>query len=546
MLLRAAPAAATTVTAIPSASAIAASAAPDRARYRLRSRSASRAATGTRAASFATAWMASGLTRRMPATTPTMPTPRRTSARVDACCVRVAEARGTRRHRRAVQSRGLRNDAAGEVRAAVPTAPASAGCATRFGPATTPLPSPRRWRAASRPPPMPKASAARRCDTRLRCRRSVRLRSKPTNPSAVPSTAAIAPVAAPVISIVRRSCFSFAPTAAIIPSCGRRRCAMTVKLAAAMSATRKSTSVVTTSVSTAREDILRDRVTRRDDASGVARRPERVDARVARVHEHRDERGARDRRRRKQHELVAEVTRVLDRADDGALHSVEVDCRPRLEAEGVRDAVCDRRFVVRHRIPPRAEAEQRLAEGPVGLLRPVVDHLDRARQRHADDGRSRRSAPNHARAASSFAGNVCGSTSLNVNQWLASPNSARPETGAMLNAAHVRPTAAATETVSMLRISRCCRQSRRKSRHAHRDTARRAGMPPLPPELIGPTSPAATTRALLTERTGRRRGRRAGTPRGRPTTQAARRASRARRRRRACTQSARGASPPRR
>ena len=72
------------------------------------------------------------------------------------------------------------------------------------------------------------SSIAATTNTHGRCRASMRYPTalptlgataiQPTNPIAVPTTAAIAPVAAPVISIVRRSCFSFAPTAAIIPS----------------------------------------------------------------------------------------------------------------------------------------------------------------------------------------------------------------------------------------------------------------------------------------------------------------------------------------
>ena len=68
---------------------------------------------------------------------------------------------------------------------------------------------------------------------------------KPRTP---PTTPATRPVAAPVATIVSRRCFSVAPTAAIIPSCGRRRCAMTAKLAAAMSAIRNITTVLTTRV----------------------------------------------------------------------------------------------------------------------------------------------------------------------------------------------------------------------------------------------------------------------------------------------------------
>ena len=167
---------------------------------------------------------------------------------------------------------------------------------------------------------------------------------------------------------------------------------MTVKLAAAMSATRKRTSVVTTSVSTPARTSCGIASPRCGDAPGVTRRTERVDACIGRVDEHRDERGGRERRRWKQHELVAEVARVFDRADDSPLNSVEVDCRAQLETEGVSDAGCDRRLVVGHGITPGAEAEQWLAEGTVRLLRAVVDHLDRAGQRARADARSRRSA----------------------------------------------------------------------------------------------------------------------------------------------------------
>ena len=109
---------------------------------------------------------------------------------------------------------------------------------------------------------------------------------------------------------------------------------MTVKLAAAIERDEEQHERRDHEREHSRENVLRDRVTGGHDASGVARRAERLDTRFARLHQHRDERGAGDRGGRKQHELVAEVTRVLDRADNGALHSVEVDRRACFETEG--------------------------------------------------------------------------------------------------------------------------------------------------------------------------------------------------------------------
>ena len=346
MLLRAAPAAATTVTAMPSVSAIAASAAPDRARYRLKSRSASRAATGTRAAIFATAWMASGQTRRIPATTPTIPTKRRTSAPVVACAFVLLRPRHTTPPTRRPIARTAERCNGRGAGGRPDKRQHRWDARHRFGPATTPLPLRRRWRAASRrrSTPMADVSASMRYPTPLPTLGATAI--QPTNPSRGAEHRRDDAGRRARGSIVRRRCFSVAPTADHHPELRKSPLGDDREARCRDERDEEQDERAHDEREHAREDILAvSRRARCSDAPGVAGRTERVDARVARVDEHRDERGGRERRRRKQHELVAEVTRVLDCADDGPLHSVEVDCRAQLDDRG-----CGRRCLSS---PPR-------------------------------------------------------------------------------------------------------------------------------------------------------------------------------------------------
>ena len=180
--------------------------------------------------------------------------------------------------------------------------------------------------------------------------------SQPPRPRTPPRIPATRPVAAPVATIVSRRCFSVAPTAAIIPSCGRRRCAMTAKLAAAMSAIRNSTTVLTTSVIIEATRLSGTLPRGGDDPAGVAGWTEGIDARVARLHDHHDLVGLRERGRRQQHELVTEIARVLDLADDGALDAVEVDGRTDRGAERRGDPVRHRDLAVGGRVATRRAA----------------------------------------------------------------------------------------------------------------------------------------------------------------------------------------------
>ena len=93
----------------------------------------------------------------------------------------------------------------------------------------------------------PRDVGARRCDTRPLLPFAAPARPNRPRRRQRRGAAETIPVTRPVATIVNRRCFSVAPTADIIPSCGSRRWAMTVKLAAATSATRSRTTVVTTS-----------------------------------------------------------------------------------------------------------------------------------------------------------------------------------------------------------------------------------------------------------------------------------------------------------
>ena len=138
---------------------------------------------------------------------------------------------------------------------------------------------------------------------------------KPRTPPTIPATR---PVAAPVATIVSRRCFSVAPTAAIIPSCGRRRCAMTAKLAAAMSATRNITTVLTTRVvivATRLSGTLPLEATIRPVSPGGRNDSTRDSLAFTIIWTSSDWASADG---GKQHELVPEIARVLDLADDGA------------------------------------------------------------------------------------------------------------------------------------------------------------------------------------------------------------------------------------
>ena len=151
---------------------------------------------------------------------------------------------------------------------------------------------------------------------------------------------------------------------------------------------------------------------------------------------------------------------------------------PMSTVERLGDPVGHGDLVVGRRVAAVAQVQHRRAVAAVRVLGPVVDRVDRARDRHrpmADRRRWRRTTP---RAAASVACSVSGSGSSKMKKWLAVPNSALPGTGARLYAAVANPTAAATATVSSASTRTCWRHSRRNSRHAHRTTARRAATPP--------------------------------------------------------------------
>ena len=157
---------------------------------------------------------------------------------------------------------------------------------------------------------------------------------------------------------------------------------MTVKLAAAISATRNIASVVTTSTTTAattssptspRADTIRpcapggrNEVTRSSSAftSMV------TDSDCANVD------GASSTK------SSFEIVRVLDDADDGPLDSIEVDRRADGGTDQVRDRLRHRRLGVVDRIPAAVQAEHRPPERSVRVLRSVVHRLLGARHRH--------------------------------------------------------------------------------------------------------------------------------------------------------------------
>src|SRR5215470_20391216 len=119
--------------------------------------------------------------------------------------------------------------------------------------------------------------------------------------------------------------------------------------------------------------------------------------------------------------------------------------------------------------------------------------------------------------------------------WLAVPKVAAAGDAGVLLATAAPRTVPATATVISDSTSNCWRHSRRNSRHAHRITARRAGVPPSTPTgraeagrsrtdvVTGfPPSPAVTP-GRAPARSGQPAARRAGTPPGQRAQRAGRR-----------------------
>jgi hypothetical protein len=77
-------------------------------------------------------------------------------------------------------------------------------------------------------------------------------------------------------------------------------------------------------------------------------------------------------------ELVSELPRVLDDADDCASGPVERELRARLEPQKLGDAVGHGDLARAGRVAAAPEREQLAAVGALGVLRPVLDRLDTA------------------------------------------------------------------------------------------------------------------------------------------------------------------------
>ena len=182
----------------------------------------------------------------------------------------------------------------------------------------------------------------------------------PTRP---PTSAAAIPVNAPVASTVSLMWRSLPPIAESMPYCGMRRCAITVKLAEAISPTSSSTTVVREQHEDAGKHIFGDigALTEADRTDDVAEGAELL---LGSVEQHRHRFRTADRRRRDQHELVVEVARVLDHADDGAGDAVDVDRGADLERRASRRR--RRSPPPRHRRPDSGPAQDRASGAPYG------------------------------------------------------------------------------------------------------------------------------------------------------------------------------------
>ena len=106
-----------------------------------------------------------------------------------------------------------------------------------------------------------------------------------------------------------------------------------------------------------------------------------------RGHEDVDDLGAGG-RGRQERELVAQLARVLDDADDGSATAVERQGRADPKTKSLGNPVGDGNLAGTLGVAAPAEGEELGAVRAVGILRPVVDFLDSTRERHgpvADD-----------------------------------------------------------------------------------------------------------------------------------------------------------------
>jgi hypothetical protein len=87
-------------------------------------------------------------------------------------------------------------------------------------------------------------------------------------------------------------------------------------------------------------------------------------------------------RGRQQGELVVQVARVLDKADDGSCRPVEGERAADADLEGCRHCVGDRGLAGGGRVAALLEPQHRRAVGAVRVLGPELEGLDRARNRH--------------------------------------------------------------------------------------------------------------------------------------------------------------------
>ena len=183
----------------------------------------------------------------------------------------------------------------------------------------------------------------------------------------MPATAATAPTVAPLASSTSRRCLLVAPTAASMPSWRRRRWATTTKPAAAIRATSSRTTVARASApaaAVARSLWVAVAQSTAPWQAGRAssRPPASAGSAAARSaagpHQDRHRRRRVGVRRGDQGELVVQVARVLDQADDGPGTSVEGDGAADPGLEGRRDRVGDRHLPGGRRAsgPPGAPA----------------------------------------------------------------------------------------------------------------------------------------------------------------------------------------------
>ena len=214
---------------------------------------------------------------------------------------------------------------------------------------------------------------------------------------------------------------------------------------------------------------------------------------------------------RHERELVVEVRGVLDGADHGPRRAVGGQRRARHDVERHGHAVGHGHLARTRRQAPLAECEQRRGEVPARVLCPVADAPDRA-------GHRRRPVQERVDVRDATGGGDVGAQRARVRA--AEPQHVRRRAeargvgaAAVFQAPLASATAAATASTSRARTSACDRHSARNRRHAQRNIMR----------LPAVTAPAAASRGLLPERSGRRGGRRAGRRRGPPTTRAGRR-----------------------